>query len=141
MSKFLSYQKYSCVHCGLERVYLQTFVRPQSNHVCSKIENLCVWTIYVPRLRNFERTAPLEPLFRPGNIALWSGLSCPSRTPTLILQDLARFLQMTLILQDLARFLQMTLILQDARSGRLSCKNLARSCKIAVGNRLGYQTE
>ena len=43
----------------------------------------------------------------------------PSRTPTLILQDLARFLQMTPILQD-------------ARSGRLSCKNLARSCKIDV---------
>ena len=58
----------------------------------------------------------------------------PSRTPTLILRDLARFLQMTLILQDLARFLQMTLILQDARSGRLSCKKLARSCKIDVEN-------
>ena len=55
-----------------------------------------------------------------------------SRTPKLVLQDLARFLQMTLILQDLARFLQMTLILQDARSGHLSCKNLARSYKIDV---------
>ena len=59
----------------------------------------------------------------------------PRRTPTLIVQELSRFLQITpilqdhgryllvtLILQELARFSQMALILPDARSGRLSCK-------------------
>ena len=60
------------------------------------------------------------------NLTHSSSLGHPRRARMVILQDLAKFLQITFILQDLARYLQITLILQDARSGRLPCKNLTR---------------